>query len=159
MINSSYYDDISLVKETLDRIETVKETNETLLESFNHVSKLHEEFSNAAKDYSPIDDIFTKSYEKLTQAYIALEALASHVDNKCKVIYTERGKIIRLSYMLLDDRSNLIRAQMFVGGQVPVEYLKGINRLWKESSVISFRMNREDKEVLFELEQYVNRLQ
>lgn len=159
MINNSYYDDISLVKETLDRVEGAKETNETLLESFNNLTTLHQEFSNIARDASPIDDIFTKSYEKLTQAYIAFESLASHVDSKCKTIFSERGRITRLSFILLDDRSKLIRAQMFVGGVVPVEYLKDINRLWKESSAISFYMNREDKDTLSELEEYVNRLQ
>lgn len=159
MINNSYYDDISLVKETLDRVEGSKESNEVLLESFNNLNTLHQEFSNIARDSSPIDEVFKKSYDKLTEAYIAFESLASHVDPKCKTICSERTRVTRLSYVLLDDRSKIIKTQLFVGGEIPVEYLKEVNRLWKESSHISFCMNREDRDITTEIEEYVNTLQ
>jgi hypothetical protein len=159
MTNNSYYDDIALIDETLKRVEGDKESTEVILESFNYLTTIHEEFSTIAASTSPTDKTFQEAYKKLTNSYIAFESMASYVDSKCKIISAERSKIIRISYLLLDERSTLIKSRLFVeDGNIPAHFLEDIRRLWKESSTIGFYLDINDKSILSDIEEYINSL-
>lgn len=159
MTNKSYYDDMRIVKELLDKTERHKESNETLYEQYNNLKSIYDDFEVVISTEDVSSKKFTFLYDKLTNAYLSLEKYMSFYDASCSITLKCRIRVVKYSYYLMNKESDLVKSGIILGlNDISPEYISVLYRLLKESKTIGFKLSMEETDILNIIEESLSEL-
>lgn len=157
MTNNSYYDDLAIVKKTIERLHSVKDSEEMRYEAFIDASAKCDKFNEIVERNLSTDQVFKRAYEELRKAYLVLENKFNDLDPICKSMSTSRTRVKRLYFVLFDKRSSLAKARAVLDTNILTpDVLLIINRLSKDAKTIGFALDVEELDVLRSIEEYIN---